>query len=928
MSLSLELDANFRLLLEPGARHEFTAAYLASYAGVLNDPQSERFFWNPPGTSSIQLKPLQLNPDFLNHQAQLDQNCVVRLGELAIDSGDALHNRIYEINIGTTGDPWINHLAATNLPGSGRINGLPPGFKTTLQDVANQSETGSTTSFDGVVPLPNPVPNALIPICSSFGRAEQNEGWLFRWWVPPPHLGRHQTIYAFVFAQYCALCRGALCEIYEDTSAAGTRTQWTRRWRESLFTPGQDLDVNHLNPNWPLSKQLPEDSVGKFQSLMIVPLERQKILFLANTGKYFLPTIRAYPQRTLDGNEWDILRKGPVEVWGLTPVVGQFQIQRLKYHPLPMVLSLPDLKMDYTPLINPTLTVRFDADAGSMLTQSPLSFPRTYTFPTSPTADDCPDPTNLSTGISRTFGETLTLQSSPDGRVSPEVYSLELTSPPVFFDNPSPAVPVSDTHGAKGAYVTHVEMSLGSNPGDGRMTATVLDIPDHEPPHIASLADYQFRSEMPVCLKSSADFVFAGYTDRLEVQPWRGDPTAPLEMRLRCNDRWHLLESTILREQRDWQMVGHISVVDNILRQCGIDTGELHDDGTFEYDNMGNATPVRSGGSRAEYPAGWDGTLSSSYNTPLGTPTQNADNVEGNKLLGWKPQPHDTGATFLRRIADLFSNWLMGFRPDGTFYYLPYRYFTQSSVTFHAHAGNYVATGLGLSAGGGTVVHINPGTAQIGSLITAPPNDVALPVNAKSTLYLRADGTATANTTGLPPPNSLILGTATTDGTSVTATDDGPTSPRQTKTAPIYRRPLEYRTIEPSGNFVQVIGHFQLDQTANRSGLFVDWASFKNPKVVNYLGRPKWFIYEAGGAFTCAQLNRMAYIVFQAARRRRLRVSFDGTYIAGLKIGQVFTLEGLGDWRLLELRATHVRATWQIANYTGEKVEKGYGLPS
>jgi len=475
-----------------------------------------------------------------------------------------------------------------------------------------------------------------------------------------------------------------------------------------------------------------------------------------------------------------------------------------------------------------------------------------------------------------------------------------------------------------GAYVLHAETSLGSNPGEGRLNAVVRDVPSPDPPHTAELVAYRFRSEMPVQLIQDGVTLFSGYTDRTEVQPLRGDAQAPVEMRFRCHDRWWLLENTILREQRDWQTVGHISVVDSIMRQCGIDTGDLHPDGTF----LTDGNPSISGGSKAEYPVGWDGALSSSLNTPLGTPIQNNDNLEGNQLLGWKPTPHDTGASFLKRITDLYSNWLIGFRSDGTPYYLPYKYFTKPTLIFHAHAGYQVQSGLNLHAGVGLTLNVTPGTAQIDGLVVAPANVVSLPVSSTSVVYLHDDGTVTSNTTGLPPPNTVTLGTATTDMTSVTATDDTATSPRQTARSRIFRRPVEYRTIEPSGNFIQVISHFQLDQTANRSALFVDWASLRNPKVVNYLGRPKWFVVEAGGAFNCAQLNRMAYIVFQSARRRRLRVSFDADFIPTLKIGQVFTLEGIGDFRLLEMRSIQTRTSWQVANYTAEAVERGYGLPS
>lgn len=837
MALSLNLDANGRIVVEPGYRHNFTAAGLATAnGGAALAPLSVRSLWNPPGTGIIQLKPLQMQPDFLNHQAQLDTGCVLRLSDYIFNAADLAAKHIYEINIGTTADPWINHVPVTNVPlpiPTTTVVGLPqvPGFPS-LQQVADQSETGSTTLWGDNSALPTPVPNALIQVGESLAIYPQNQGWLFRWWVAPPHLTFHQQIYAFVFGQYCALCRGALLEVYEDTGPFTRRVNWVRRYRESLFAPGRSDDVNHLNPNWPLGKQLPEDSVGHFASLMVIPVGRQKVLFLAHTGQYLIATVRAHPRRTLDGKEWDILRSDSVEVWALTPQIGQFQIQKIKYPSPAVTLFLPDIIMDYTPLITPAIHMQGDASADSQLVQGGLEFPKNYTFPASPLADDCPPPTNLTTAQQRTFGDRIRFVASTDLRVSPQLYSLEIVADPTFQNNPATQFNVFDTQGAP--RVLHVETSLGSNPGDGRLTARVYDVPSQRSPFAFPLAPYQFRSEMPVQLQVDGGFNFSGYTERIEVQMLRhdlvGPGAAPIEMRFRCNDRWLLLESTILREQRDWQGVGHITVVDTIARQCGIDTGPLHPDGT----TLSDGSPSMAGGSLAEYPAGWDGTLSSSYNTPLGTPIQNTDNLEGNQLAGWKPQPGDTGASFIRRITDLFSNWLVGFRSDGTLYYLPYTYFTTSTLTFHAQA-----------TGG----------------------------------------------------------------------------------KPVYRRPVEFRTIEPSGNFVQVVSHYQLDQTSNRSGIFVDWASLRNPKVVNYLGRAKWFILQAGGAFSCAQLNRMAYIAFQSARRRRKRVSFNADYVPTLKIGQVFTLEGLGDYRLLEMRAEYIRSGWSIANYVGEAVEKGYGLP-
>jgi hypothetical protein len=751
-----------------------------------------------------------------------------------------------------------------------------------------------------------------------------NQGWFFRWSLGPEQLGVHQIVYAFVFAQYCAVCRGALLEIYEDTSPSGTRDLWTFRYRQSVWSPGQSGTTNPLNPTWPLGSinTAPgEYALSKLHSLLVVPFGRQKVLFLPDTGNYLIATVRAHPNTLADRSDWDILRADSIEVWALTPQAGLFQVQRVKYPVGVNNLYLPDLTMEYTPLIFPSLKIFGDANNGTELIQTPLSFPKDYVFAKGPLSDDCPAPTNLASGQGRTFGERIRFHTSVDQKHSPQLYSLELTSEPIFQPHPLPAVIVDDK--APISRLLHADLSFGSNPGDGRMTVRLLDTPGAGAENFP-LASYYFRSEMPVQLVSEGVPIFTGYTNRTEVQPWRGEESAPVELRMRCNDRWLLLESTILREQRDWQKIGHISVVDAIVRQCGIDTGVLVPDGSF--DEQGNA--ILSGGSLAEYPAGWDGRFSSTYNTPLGTPILTNDNQEGNQLLGWKPQPHDTGASFLKRITDLFSNWLLGFRGDGTFYYLPYKYFSTSSLTFHAHGNRSVASGLNLNVGVGLTVVVTGGTVQFPQSMTI--NDTVLgglAPNTTNTVYAQPDGTVTSNVTGLPPPGAVTLGTVTTGDDQTISVDQSASSPRQTPTSKVYRRPVEYRTIEPSGNFVYAVSHFQLDQTANRSAIFVDWASLRNPLVVNYLGRVKWFPIEIGGAFSCAQLNRMAYIAFQSARRRRQRVSFSADYVPSLKIGQIFTLEGIGNFRLLELRTVHVRASWQIANYVGERVEKGYGLP-
>lgn len=902
MSLSLILDAPTRLMLEPGYRRAFSAAELAGTA-MADGTLSRRGLWVPPGGEVVMLKPLQVQTDFLNYSdQQIALSCTTRLTDFLTNPTDLLGGAIFELIVGSPNNIMIGHAPSTTSAVLPPPTKLIQGFSLpyTLSDISRQVEIGVNTHWEDTNALPDPPANALKALATMIFPQPQNQGWLFRWYQPPPQIGLHQTVYAFAFAQYCAVCRGALLEVFEDISPSGDRTQWQLRWKGSLFTPGASVATPN-NPTEQLGIFANPEIGGGYQSLLILPYRKQRVLFASPT-QHLVANVRAHPRRTADGTEWDILRAASVDVWALTPAWGIFQVQKLRYNLAPAVLDLPEVLMEYTPQFTPAVLSNVDTDDGSSIIPS-IHFPKNYTFPTSPLSDDCPAPTNLSSGQQRAYGVQAAFLSSADGKRSPELYNVEIISDPVFMDNPSPATAVGDVSGA--SRVLHVETSLGSQPGEGRMTARVLDVPGFP------LAKYQFRSEMPVQLQADGVPVFTGYTDRIEAQPWRGDPTAPEELRLRCTDRWLLLESTFLREQRDWKGVGHITVVDSIARQCGIDTGDPP-------------------GANAEYPAGWNTNMASVYDTPLGTPILTTDNEEGNQLLGWKPQPHDTGATFLKRITDFYSNWLVGFRPDGTFYYLPYTYFTASSTMFHTHQGRHVDSGLtpDLSLSNNLTLFVHGGTATVNGPVTATDQTVSLTDNSTNTLYVSSSGMVSANTTGTAPPGSVTLGTATTAGGQITSADISAASGRQTAASPVYRHPLEYRTIEPSGNFVQVQTHYALDQTANRSGVFIDWASLRNPKVVNYLGRPKWFKVEIGGAHDCAALNLMAYIVFKNARRRRLRVSVAADYVPTLKIGQIATLEGLGLWRLLELRATFTRTKWEIANYVFEKVERGYGLPS
>jgi len=77
--------------------------------------------------------------------------------------------------------------------------------------------------------------------------------------------------------------------------------------------------------------------------------------------------------------------------------------------------------------------------------------------------------------------------------------------------------------------------------------------------------------------------------------------------------------------------------------------------------------------------------LNAQWNTPLGLVDEPSLKQKTKQVKqGWVPDGKDTVASFIKRIADLFSGWDIGFRSDGTPFYLPRNYFTSPTVTFAA----------------------------------------------------------------------------------------------------------------------------------------------------------------------------------------------------------------------------------------------------
>lgn len=899
MALNLTLDPAVRLIVEPGYDQNFSALEVAQ-GGMPAGEYSAQNLWHDPAYGVVMIKPRQLQPGFLTSIDQITTGAIQRLSlQLHANPIDISTQTVYTSNIGSINNPWIAHAPVALVlpfPGISPI-GIVPYYS--LGDIYNTSEG----SF------------LLVPLVDSQQRYAANRGFFFRWYVPRADLVKFPTVYALALGQYFFILKDTQVEVYVDLSPHGDRSKWQHSGTFRLFGPASTQD-NPTQNDWSWGQLAAPPSPDREHSLLILPYARSKILLMSQNQGYAVVNVRNQPHLLPDKSDWDILRSDSALVWATSAAPGRFQLQEVVYGSSPATLDLQPFLTEYTPVgpplgTPPAVKTNSDAAHGASIVTT-LEVPPLYVIPGKPWDNDCPMPTTAGTAQFRTYGCSLELNADPSQRYTPQFYSLDFHVEPVFMDNPASPTIVLDGQASPGnvrPVVMSAEVSMGTRPGDGRLNAVVMDFP----PNLA-LKSYYDRTEMPVALQTGGIAAFLGYTNRLTHRPLRQTETnAPVELNFTADDRWLLLETSYLRDQRDYTDVGHITAVNAIVRQCGIDTG-------YAFDTAPTGSPV------AEYPTGWNGVHANQYNTPLFS-TQDlisADNLTDLALSGWKPQPYDTGAMFLKRVVDYFSGWLMGFRLDGTFYYLPYYYFTSPSVSFFMAGHGGVQSGLTLNQGAsvGLALMIDAGAGIVGSQsVNFPGGFTGAPVtdNAVSYVWLNNAGEVHTAPVATPTPfGVLLLGTVTAAGGAIASVNMTGGSGRHTSGSPVYRNPVEFRAIEPTANVVQASSTYLQDNTYNRSGLFVDWASVKNPAADNYLGRYKWLVEEVNGAFNCAIINSLAWIVWQRSRFKRKRVVFEGDFVPSLKIGQVFFLEGYGNFRLLEVSARLLKSNWQVATYTGE----------
>ena len=807
MSLQFTLDYPIRILQEPGFYRLVTCKALAE-AGFPSDSPSFKGLFFDEKTKTLMLRPLQLDSTWINTTNQLDS--VLRLGtDIYCNAADTTGQKIFEAPaLGNADNPYVYHTPAgpTGAFPGGAGNPSPAGLPMPFGPAASENLTqGATAVYQPDTTMP-PGTSTITQIgdtssgvfvTQSAARMPANQPLFFRWFHPSFANG-FPCIYEFYVGQYKLRVKDVVIEVFRDTSSGGDRSAWKKVLTAPLFST---KDFSYVSQTGAMPLLPPQNDPAHDRSLLWLPFRQNQVLLYASTGKSALLTVNSSPRRLPDGSDWDITRSDTVLVWVLTPAAGRFQIQKVKYPSGTIKLQTNPIQIDYTPSSSPTVGISQDADHGTGISAT-ITNPPGYTIPTND-SDDCPTRTTWA-GKDQVqgYGVELSFTASTDKRWTPFFYNYGLSAPRTFTNWPASSLSASDVVSG-GSPIQHAEITAGLEPGSGRLTVEVVDLSPFP------LAAKSGRSGFPVQLTDSGTAIFTGIADAAEAIPLPGASTAGHRLVFPALDRWAQLSWGLMRDRRDYTGTGHIDAVVAAAQQAGIDT------------------------STAELPAGYVAGQIDTLNTALGLGQPVVGQMTKDIRQGWAPQDDDTPATFIKRIAQLYSGWWVGFRLDGTFYYLPRYYFTSPTVTFTAAA--------------------NDGSGN-----------------------------------------------------------------------PVYHDPLQFTTIEPEANVIIVKCGDDRTGTQRYSSAYVDWQSILNQNAVNFLGREKREVVVVGGTFSCRQLNWIARTIWGWTRRRHYQVQFDADFVPSLKIGQMFTLSGQGNYRLIGMRVRLENQAVHRATYEGLFVEQGF----
>lgn len=793
MSLKLTLDYAAQIVKEPGFGQRISSS---EWAAKLNPTTGTlKGIWRDQWTQTLMLQPMQLQKGWKDTSDQLDS--IVGLtdrgsGKLVTNATNITNFAVFEANLKqNANNPWVffSPIPGTTLSFAQLVVQLA------IIALESKSPAPISTSDTRVIAYTEEKPSG-------------NQAWYFRWFQPDAQIG--PSFMGLSIGEFNLVFMEEVLAIFRDTSTAGDRSSFERVMMIPLFSPGSN--DQSANAGYANAFGASETGPGE-RSILWLPFHRSLVYIEASSGKWAILDTRQAPVlngKTGDDRDWDIVKDDrEVLVWGLTPSVGRFQLQKVKWFDTATV-RLPTFTLDYAPAAALTAdNIVPDADAlhGTLLSWGSPTTPPGYDNIAN-SLDTCPPVTTGATDQTRTYGESFTFTASGSRRFTPFLYGVDIRVPRDVRTWPVSATTIADAHPDAGLVRRATIRASVENPEDTSLTVEAIDRPPYAFPAL------WYRSAYPVRLWDDAGTVgtgddtnlFIGLTAPTAVQPLRLDTNILRDVRVSAGSYWKRLATTQLRDQRDWTGTGHITAVDFVVRQCGIDT------------------------TGADYP-----TPQSDWNVPLGGATNTRFPNTGALRPHWQPKPGEFADKFISRIAQEFAGFVVGFYPDGTFYYLPAAngwFYNTSGVTFFKN---------------------------------------------------RASG------------------------------------------SPCYESPVEFENVEPEANAVQVVARSQTGGLL-RSSVFVDWASIQNTAAPNFLGEWRSKVYQIDGVLTCAEVNRVAFIIFQQLRRRHLKVRFKGDYVPALKPGRVFTLEGQGSdtYRLMDYTAELERTGWHPVSYQAELVENGY----
>lgn len=673
MSLSLTLDKRIKRIVEPGFFQRFGSAELST-AGIANPSPTKTFLWQDPEFHTVMLKPKQLADDWINGPEQL--NSIIRLSDFVVNPTDTASGAIGEATFfGNPNNPYIYH-SPINLFGAPLFPGSAPSVvgisSPTEFNGIEESSTQPFATYDAAGSLVGSILDGRMIVCTKT-RLRANQGIYFRYFHPNPKSG-HQYAYIVFLGELAIGIRSNMVEVFQDASPHGDRSgnisgpSWPLIGAGRLFTGPLQAGL-YLHP---FSLSYPYETGEQDRAVMILPYHRNKVLIQGPLNHFVVETKR--PAQPLDNlTDWAITREDTLCVWAISPAPGRFQVQLLQFANGPGTFHLPHLKLDYAPASPPLAAVDGDAFNGTSISGT-VADPPGYNEPVNRPYGDCPSVVLNDTEQGRIYGVTLHLTGEATHRFTPFLYGVRFAAAATSVLPSTTEVTVLDRFSGNVSRLVDAELTMGDKPGDGRLHVRVIDTDPYP------LSPFYSRANVPLQLLSGATVLFTGISDKIETHEARPDTAMHHEMVIPAVDLWKRLTETFLRDQRDWSGFGHINVVLSIMEQAGIDTS------TAETLSLTDPRNIKLGLPFIHEPGG---------TTTAQTPEQLSKKVKA----GWAPGQNETAAQYILRISELFSGWAVGFRLDGTPYYLPEDYFTTSSLTIYkSRAAAIAAEGAGPGA--------------------------------------------------------------------------------------------------------------------------------------------------------------------------------------------------------------------------------------